>query len=328
RIPASFTGLVGLKPTRGRTPVGPGTGRQWQGASIDFALTRTVRDAAALLDTLQTIQPEAAFQVPLEEGGFLNSLEAPFSRNKPGNSLNIAFTLESPVGTPVSDEAKTAVLKTVRWLEREGHHVEEADHGVDGVALMRDYYVMNSGEMALVTRQLSGAAGRPLTADDMEIEGWLLAEAGKNISAADYSASIASWDAAAANMAAFHRTYDLYVTPATAQAAPKVGELTHSPESRHGLLEKMARAKTSADEQELIYEMFLPSLTYTPFTQLANLTGQPAISVPVHVTPDGLPLGVQLMANKGAERLLLQTAAVLEKSELWVGMKGNPNFSL
>ncbi|AQQ54007.1 amidase family protein [Planococcus lenghuensis] len=321
RIPASFTGLFGLKPTRGRTPVGPGTGRQWQGASIDFALTRTVRDSAALLDVLQTIQPEAAFQVPLFAGSYLETLkQAP-------KSLTVAFSLESPVGTPVSAEAKEAVRKTVKWLERQGHRVEEEGNGVDGIRLMQDYYIMNSGEMALVVRQLGQMLGRPLTKDDLEIEGWLMAEAGKNVSAADYSASIASWDRAAAKMADLHQTYDLYITPATASAAPKVGDLTHSEESRAMLLARLARAKTWQEEQALIYDMFLPSLTCTPFTQLANLTGQPAVSVPVHVTAAGLPIGVQLMANKGNEALLLQTAAAIEQSDLWIGMAGNPNFA-
>ena len=79
-------------------------------------------------------------------------------------------------------------------------------------------------------------------------------------------------------------------------------------------------------QQELIYEMFLPSLTYTPFTQLANLTGQPAMSVPVHLSEEGLPLGVQVMAQKGEEHRLLQLAFQLEQTDLWVGMKGNSLF--
>src|SRR5699024_810470 len=97
RIPASFTSLFGLKPTRGRTPVGPGAGRQWQGASIDFALSRSVRDSARLLDVLQVIQPEAAFQTPLYSGKYENILGESFEE-----PLKIAYTTQSPVGTPVS----------------------------------------------------------------------------------------------------------------------------------------------------------------------------------------------------------------------------------
>ncbi len=323
RIPASFTGLFGLKPTRGRMPVGPGAGRQWQGASIDFVLTKTVRDSSAMLDLLQTIQPAAAFHTPLFPGKYLEEMKRSLSR-----PMKIAFSIESPVGTPVSEDARQAVMKTVKWLEQQGHVVEEKHNGIDGIGLMQDYYLMNSGEMALLVRNLEKGAGRALTAGDMEIESWLLSQAGLKVSAADYSASLASWDAAAAKMAALHESYDFYVTPATAYPAPKVGELTHSQESRTALLDDWARTSTMAGQQQLIYDMFLPSLTYTPYTQLANLTGQPAASIPVHVTENGLPLGVQVMAGKGQEHLLLQLAHQIEQTDLWHGMKDNPGLQI
>lgn len=320
RIPASFTGLFGLKPTRGRTPVGPGVGRQWQGASINFALSRTVRDSAAMLDILQVVQPEAAFQTPLFPGSYkdfiLEDIEKP---------LHIAFSVKSPVGTPVSADAKMAVEKTVKWLEQQGHYVEEKENDVNGIQLMKDYYLMNSGEMNATIRGLEKAIGRAITADDVEIESWILHEAGKSVSAAAYSESLASWDVAAAQMAQFHRTYDFYITPATAYTAPKIGELTLSHQEQEQLRMRVKEV-TKNEQQELVYDMFLPSLTYTPFTQLANLTGQPAISVPLHVSEDGLPLGVQVMAQKGEDHRLLQLASKLEQSGLWIGMKGNPFF--
>lgn len=320
RIPASFTGLVGLKPTRGRTPVGPGAGRQWQGASIDFVLSRTVRDSAAMLDLLQTIQDEAAFQVPLFEKSVRAAIERPL-----GKKLRIGFSLASPVGTPVSEEARQAVFKLICWLEEQGHAVEEADNGVDGIELMRNYYLMNSGEMSGVVKSLEQQLRRQLGPEDLEIETWVLSEAGKKVSAADFTASLASWDTAAAQMSSYFKKYDLYVTPATAYPAPKVGELTHGPDKEAELRENMLHADAK-EMQEIIYDMFLPSLTYTPFTQLANLTGHPAISLPVHVTARGLPLGVQLMAPKGREDLLLSLAYDTEQSDIWSGMKGNPYF--
>ena len=320
RIPASFTSLFGLKPTRGRTPVGPGAGRQWQGAAIDFVVSRSVRDSAALLDVLQVIQPEAAFQAPLFPGSYKEAMEDPFKK-----TLKIAFTTKSPVGTPVSDEAKLAVEKTVKWLEKEGHIVEEIDNGVDGIQLIKDYYLMNSGEISSLIQKLERSFGRPITSDDVEIETWLLNEAGKSVSAADFSASLASWDTAAAQMAILHQTYDFYITPATAFTAPEIGELTHSDAEQQKMLSNISGISGSK-QQALIYDMFLPSLTYTPFSQLANLTGQPAMSVPVHLAEAGLPLGVQVMAQKGEEHRLLQLASQLEQSDLWVGMKGNPLF--
>ncbi len=318
RIPASFSGLFGLKPTRGRTPVGPGAGRQWQGASIDFALSRTVRDSAALLDVLQVVQPEAAFQVPLFHGSFSEEMKKPFAK-----PLKIAFTTKSPVGTPVSEDAKKAVMRVVAWLEAEGHHLEEKDNGVDGLQLMRNYYLMNSGEMSSLVVGLESAFGRQMTAEDMEIESWLLNVAGRSVTAAEFTASLSSWDTAAAQMAMLHREYDFYITPATAHTAPKVGELTHSEESQLELRERVETLDKHG-QQELIYEMFLPSLTYTPFTQLANLTGQPAISLPVYLSEQGLPLGVQVMASKGEEHRLLQLSYQLEQTSLWIDIMNNP----
>ncbi|HLR63722.1 MAG TPA: amidase [Lentibacillus sp.] len=322
RIPASFTGLFGLKPTRGRTPVGPGAGRQWQGASIDFALSRSVRDSAALLDILQVVQPEAAFQTPAFPGSYKKDMAVPFM-----GPLRIAYTTQSPVGTPVSDDAREAVGNMIRWLEKAGHTVEEQNHDVNGVRLMQDYYMMNSGEISAVTAQLEHSLGRELTPDDVEIETWLLHEAGKSVSAADFSASLASWDMAAAQMEAFHRTYDFFITPATAYTAPKVGELSHSSGDQELWRSKM-KAADKAEQQAIIWDIFLPSLTYTPFTQLANLTGQPAMSVPVHLSKEGLPLGVQVMASKGKENMLLKLAYQLEQSDIWIGMKGNPMLNV
>lgn len=316
RIPASFTGLFGLKPTRGRTPVGPGSGRQWHGAAIDFVLSRSVRDSAALLNELQVIQAEAAFQTPLYEGNYLDAWQDKINR-----PLRIAFSTKSPVGTPVSPEAVKAVEKAVKWLEAEGHLVEERADDVDGMELMRNYFLMNSGEISALMTQLEGAIGREITADDVEIETWVLHQAGKSVSAAEFSLSLASWDTAAAQMAAFHQTYDFYITPASAYPAPKVGELTHTKAEQEKLRAAIERVEQSK-QQELIYDMFLPSLTYTPFTQLANLTGQPSISLPVHLTEEGLPLGVQVTAAKGAEYKLLQLAFQIEQSDLWIGNSG------
>lgn len=320
RIPASFTGLFGLKPTRGRTPVGPGIGRQWQGASIDFALTRSVRDSAAMLDLLQVVQPEAAFQTPLYPGVYLDDLLKPAQRK-----LRIAFTTASPVGTPVSAEAVEARRKTVKWLESEGYEVEEKLSPVNGVRLMDNYYTMNAGEVSAMFLSLESGMGRAIKAEDVDIVTWVLAEAGKQVSAAEFVHSLHEWDVAAAQMAALMDRFDLYITPANADSAPKVGELTQTAAETEKLMQVSGLPKDA--QRRMIYEMFEPSLTYTPFTQLANLTGQPAMSVPVHLTAEGMPIGVQVMASKGREDLLLQLAACLEQSPLWVGMSGNAGFA-
>lgn len=314
RIPASFSGLFGLKPTRGRTPVGPGVGRQWQGASIDFALSKTVRDSAALLDVLQVLQNEAAFQFPLYPGKYLEDMY----RNK-DRTYRIAYTTDSPVGTDVSDEAKQAVLQLVKFLEAEGHFIDEKSSPVNGMQLMENYCIMNSGEMAAMALNIERALGRAITSEDIEIEGWVLLEAGRKLSAAEYVLSLADWDTAAAQMNTIWDRYDFYITPATAFPAPRVGELTPGPEQIQHLLTVSELSKQK--QQELIYDMFEPSLTYTPFTQLANLTGTPAMSVPVFLTETGLPLGVQIMSAKGREHDLFSLAHLLENSSLWVNQR-------
>lgn len=321
RIPASFTSLFGLKPTRGRTPVGPGAGRQWQGASIDFALSRTVRDSARMLDLLQVVQPEAAFQTPLYPGKYRDVLAEPFEK-----PLKIAYTTRSPVGTPVSGDAEEAVHHTIQWLEGQGHMTYEMDNDVDGVQLMENYFLMNSGEVSNVIQQMEKASGKQITAEDVEVETWLLHVAGKSVSAGEFSASLALWDNATAKMEKLFQSYDFYITPATAFTAPKVGELTFSEREQERLREGIEKSNPQK-QQELIYDMFLPSLTYTPYTQLANLTGQPAMSLPVYLSNEKLPLGVQVMASKGMEHRLLQLAHQVEQSKLWVGMNGNPYFA-
>ncbi|WP_078391805.1 amidase family protein [Shouchella patagoniensis] len=310
RIPASFTGVLGLKPTRGRTPVGPGVGRQWQGAAIDFVLTRSVRDSARALDVLQVHQPEAAFHTPLFREGYEKVLDQQLGK------LRIAYSVDSPVGTDVDRIAKEAVLKAVRFLEEQGHEVEEKAPKIDGMELMRQYYLMNAGEMASLKERLEKIIGRELLAEEFETESWVLASCGQNVRAASYARSLLAWDEAAAITTRFHEDYDLYLTPATAKTAPRIGELTPSTENEIALKDTVVRLNVN-DQLDLVYEMFLPSLTYTPFTQLANLTGQPAISLPLYTSDDGLPIGVQAMAAKGQEQLLLRLARLFEQSNLW-----------
>lgn len=305
RIPASFTGLVGLKPTRGRTPIGPGSGRNWQGASISFALTKSIRDTAAMMDVLQTIQPAAAFQTPLFAEGYMNHLHY-----APKKTFRIAYTLESPVLSKVSEEAQKAVLKTVEWLRAQGHSVVEKAPEIDGVHLMKSYYIMNSGETTAMMGNIESALQRKLTINDMELVTWVLFTAGKTISAAAYSNTLNTWDQAAEVMAGFNESFDLFLTPATADSPPKVGTEWQD----ETMLERMRNITEvdSTEQQQIVWDMFSKSLPITPFGMQANLTGQPSISLPVHLTKDALPLGVQFTAPKGREEWLLAIGRDME----------------
>ncbi len=311
RIPASFTGLIGLKPTRGRMPVGPGIGRQWHGAAIDFGLTRTVRDNALLFDALAVMQPAAAFQAPPLAGSMAHLAHRP---NK--QRYTIGYTTTSPVGTPVDKEAVTAVHRIVRYLEQQGHTIEAVPFPFDGVALMKDYYLMNCGEMASDLLYVEEAIGRKANPESLDIVTWVLSQVGFNISAVEFTRSLATWDNIAAQMHSFHLQYDLLITPTTADIAPKVGELMQTADEEREIIQRV-RTLPIADQRQFVYDMFLPSLTYTPFTQFANLTGQPAISLPTHQTKQGMPLGVQVIAPKGREDMLYQLAFDIERSPLW-----------
>ncbi|HHT7802741.1 TPA: amidase [Streptococcus suis] len=307
RIPASFNGLIGLKPSRGRIPVGPSSYRGWQGASSNFALTKSVRDTKRLLYHLQTYQVEAPFPLALLSE---QSLFAP--RHK---SLKIAYSLESPIGSPVSADAKQAVLSLLPQLEALGHQITELTSPVlDGIEVMRAYYLMNSVETAQMFDEIEAKMGRPMTVDDMEVMTWAIYQSGQTVPAKLYSKVLQDWDRYSAIMADFHQHYDLLLTPTVADVAPKLDQFTHSQEMLDRLLH--TQELTMAEQQRLIWEMFADSLAWTPFTQQANITGQPSISLPTYKTPQGLPIGVQFTAAKGREDILLQLADHLEAAGL------------
>lgn len=307
RIPASFNGLIGLKTSRGRIPVGPDSYRGWQGASVNFALTRSVRDTKRLLYQMQVCQMESPFPLPTlsEDSLFKSNLPAP---------LKIAVLTRSPIGGSVSEEAKDAVNHAARFLADQGHDIIELDRGpLDGLAAMRSYYLMNSVETAAMFERVEKGLGRSLSLSDMELMTWAIYQSGQTVSAKRYSQVLSEWDHYAATMSHFHKTYDILLTPTVADIAPKQGQFALSEELQFKLADM---ASFSMDEQQdLIWQMFEKSLDWTPFTQQANLTGQPAISLPTYHTEKGLALGVQLIADKGREDLLLNLASLFENHQ-------------
>ncbi|SIT12233.1 amidase [Alicyclobacillus vulcanalis] len=322
RIPAAYCGLFGLKPTRGRTPIGPKLGRHWLGASVNHVLTRSVRDSAAALDCLMMEEKAAAFSVAPSPERYVDVIARPLQKR-----LRVAFSTESPLGTPVDSACAEAVVRAVRLLESEGHEVEERPAPVDGRRLAESYMLMYFGEMGAAMKELQAVLGRKPVPSDVEPVTWLLAALGRSVSAADMVASLREWDLAAAQMEAFHETYDVYITPTTAMPPARIGELALKPgeaalarwSHRLGIGRLLRRAG-------LVDQLIETSLMRTPFTQLANLTGQPAMSLPVFRSTDGVPLGVQVMAARGREDLLLQLAAWFEQTPLWIDVRDNPLF--
>lgn len=304
RIPASWSGVVGLKPTRGRVPVGPDDWRSWQGASTSFALTNNINDTAMLLNQIQVVQSAAVFQTPKIDLSQLDNWD---------KSIKIGYTTKSPVGTPVSDDAVIAVQQAVEFLEHQGFAVEEIDIPINGIEVMESHYLMNAGETSAMFAGMSSAMGRSIRRDEMERLTWALYQTGNRVKAAEYIDALNLWDQTAYKMDLLHDKYPLVLTPTTAFTAPKVNDPLVSPED----YEKMYHINemSSKQQREFIYEQWLPALTRSPFTQTANLTGEPAISLPTYVSGDGLPLGIQFTAAKGREDLLLQMGKLFEVNQ-------------
>lgn len=321
RIPAAYTGLFGMKPTRGRTPVGPLVGRIWQGASVSHVLTRSVRDSAAILDEISSVEKIGAFTPLPFYGSYLDEM------TKPVPKLRIAFSVKSPLGTEVHSDCKEAVYQTAKLLESMGHIVEEKDAPVDGKKIGKSYITMYFGEIGAQIASLENILGRKATMKDVEPTTWILGLLGQSVSASEFVLSMREWDEAAIAMEGFHETYDLYITPTTASPPARIGELDlkSSEEKLIKVVSKLGLGNV-LKKAGIVDQLVEKSLSRTPYTQLANLTGQPAMSLPLWSTSSGLPCGVQMMAARGREDLLYRLAGVLEQTEHWIDVKTNEAF--
>jgi len=312
RIPASCCALFGLKPSRGRNPTGPEYGEIWQGASVEHVITRTVRDSAAMLDAVRGADPGAPYIIPDPERPYLEEVG-----REPG-ILRIAFTRRSPLGTEVHPECRKAVEDAANLLTSLGHRVEEAEPDIDGITLAKSYFMMYYGEIAADVDEMKKVLGRKAKYTDVEETTWLLNLLGNLYSAGDFVLAMRQWNTFARQMGVFHEKFDLYLTPTLASPPVKIGELKPKPVEERALkvvnalnLGRLVKVSGMAEK------IALESLSKTPFTQLANLTGQPAMSVPLHWTADGLPCGAQFIARFGDEATLFRLAAQLEKARPW-----------
>ncbi|WP_163560282.1 amidase family protein [Halomonas sp. NO4] len=315
RIPASYCGLFGLKPSRGRVPLGPQHAEVWQGAVVEHAVTRSVRDSAALLDATNGMDAGGPYPLPHEEG-FLAALERP-----PGR-LRVAVSLGEPLsralGTVLDPEVRQAVEGAARRLEALGHDVDWADPPVDGAALGNSYLTLYLGHLAADLAWIARETGVPVSRLAIEPSTRALGRLGRWLPARDYELAKRDWNSAARAMGSFHRRYDVLVMPVAAAPAPRRGEL-YPTKAREHLMRLLAipGAARLALKAGLIERLTRDALARTPFTQLANLTGQPAMSLPLHVTPEGLPVGVQALGAMGDERRLLALAAQMEIDTPW-----------
>lgn len=310
RIPASYCGLFGLKPSRGRTPWGPSMSEAMHGAAMQHVLTRSVRDSAAMLDATQGPEHHSLFSIEAPHQPYSQVIQHP---PKP---LRIAFSTASPIGTPVSKDAVRAVQHTAWLLESLGHIVTEDQPAIDGMALAKDFITTWFSQFSYILAQIKQLVHAK--DHDFELDSLALAAFGAQTSANAYIHNLNNWGVYASRMNYFFDRYDLYLTPATASVAPKNGEVATPSWQKpvlKGLL-KMGKAHYLA-RGKLVEQIIRDNLKWVPFTQLANITGLPAMSVPLYWNNDNLPLGSHFIAPFAREDRLLQLAAQLEQAQPW-----------
>lgn len=323
RIPASCCGLFGFKPSRGRTPTGPDRGELWQGAAVEHVLTRSVRDSAAMLDATCGPDLGAPVTIPKPDRPFLEAMEQDSGR------LRIAFNTRSPLGTPVHPEYVKATLETALLLQKLGHDVEEAAPGIDGKILAESYLCMYFGEVAADIDELRTVLKRDPVRQDVETLTWTLGMLGRSVSAFSFVKALREWGKAARIMGRFHETYDVYLTPTIAEPPIKIGALKPKPVEAAALKAVNALGLGALLKRSgIIDKIAVANLAKVPFTQLANLTGQPAMSVPLHWTSDGLPCGMHFMAKSGNEGTLFSLARQLEVEKPWFDRRPDTALSM
>ena len=293
RIPASECGLVGLKPTRGRISLGPDVGEVWQGLACEFAETRTVRDAAALLDVVAGTMPGDPYAAAPPARPYRGEVGAPSDRLRIGLLTGLKTV-------NIQSDCVTAVESAGRLLTSLGHHVEISHpEALEAPELAVGMLAVIATCQARAIEQFSAAIGRTISAEDMDCDNWAVTEMGRKVSATDYLAGVEALHRYSRKVAAWWAGgFDLLVTPTIPEPPPPLGELV--PDSREPL------------------KGFQRSGGLVAFTVPFNVTGQPAISLPLHWTPEGLPVGVQLVAAIGREDLLIRVASQLEQAQPWI----------
>ncbi|XXF78691.1 amidase [Myxococcaceae bacterium GXIMD 01537] len=294
RIPASLCGIFGLKPTRGRISPGPDMAEALHGMGTEHVLTRSVRDSAAVLDATRGAEPGDAYHVTVPERPYVEEL-----RRKPGR-LRVALSRTAATGVPVSPECVAAVEDAARLCEQLGHEVVEAAPAYDAAQLANAVLTVWCASGAAMVDGLAPLTGRTPGPDTLEAATWAIVQAGRALKAVELEAALGVFNQVSRAVGGFFRDYDVALTPTVSQEPWKLGVLDmDTPRTAQGWLEHI--------------------FTYAPFTALQNVTGQPAMSVPLYWSGGGLPIGVQFAGRWGDEATLFRLAAQLEEARPWAG---------
>jgi len=287
RIPAACCGLFGLKPSRARTPDGEG----WSGLAVRHAITRSVRDSAALLDATHGVAGQSAITAPPPARPFLDEVGA-----DPGR-LRIAWAAPVPEGVALDPACRAAAEDAARLAAEQGHHVEPAAPEIDYEQLKRTMIVLVESHVAESLSPGAALLPRAPGPELLQRTTWLMAEAGRRHSAQDYIRAIQAKQEIGARLARFFDRYDVLITPTLALPPVPLGSID-----------------AEGDDLEGFYDGIR---AFIPYTQIYNLAGLPAASLPLHWTPEGLPVGVQIGARAGDEATLIRLASQFEAARPW-----------
>ena len=312
RIPASCCGLFGLKPTRGRTPTGPKRGQLWRGATIEHVLTRSVRDSAAMLDATEGADVGAAFEIAPPTRAYTEEVGAPAGR------LKVAWTTTPCVPTEVHPDCIAAVEDAVRLLEELGHDVVEDDVQINGQEFSQNYLTVVAGELGADLRDAERFVGRPPGRGDLEPSTRALGLISEALSAQEFAGALRGLELLGRQVGTFFEDYDIILTPTLSTPPPPIGTIGSTAAEQAQLrflgLFGSGRLMKAAG---LIEKAAQSALDFIPWTPIYNVTGHPAMSVPLFWNSAGLPVGVHFVGRFGREDILFRLAAQLEEARPW-----------
>jgi amidase len=313
RIPASCCGLFGLKPTRGRVPLGGLRVEGWAGAVVEHCVTRSVRDSAALLDLLHGAH-NGYGHLPPPKTTFLEAVNA-----QAMPKLKIGYTLQHPLGIALDRECINAVMHAASLLRNLGHTVEEIALPYEKRDIIDNFTPVVFGETANTLREMSNYLGREATVGDVELNTWLIGRLGHSFTAQQYAAARAGWNGLGEKMVQLHQTYDLWLSPTLGARPIKIGALQNSAAENAALRAVKQLGLTGlAAKTNLIEKIAIKLLEYIPYTTVANMTGQPSATVPLYWTDkENLPIGIMFTAPMCQEETLFRIAAQLERTQPW-----------
>ncbi|MCW2759251.1 MAG: amidase [Nocardioidaceae bacterium] len=311
RIPASACGLFGLKAGRGLVPAGPVYGEPLGGTATDGVISRSVRDSAAMLDVIAGPTSVSPYLPASSSGSYADEVG-----RDPG-TLRIGVCSASSINPDPDPEAVAAATEAATLLEGLGHHVEVLDAApFDDAQLAKDFLTSWFVHCAYSVDEAKAASGAG--DEGFELDTLLMATLGRATSPVTLTRAIENRHTHVRRLAAFHDDYDLLLTPTTATPPPKVGAFDLPAAMRAGQKALLtARLAGLLRFTPIVDQLINDNLGWVPYTQLANLTGRPAASIPLHWTAAGLPIGVQLVAPLGGEGMLLRVAAQLEQAQPW-----------